>query len=44
ARRDIQGGGVKINQEVIKDESYRFVKGNYVIQLGKKRFMKLNIN
>ncbi len=44
ARRDIQGGGVKINQEVIKDESYRFVKGNYIIQLGKKRFMKLNIN
>ncbi|GAA9337541.1 tyrosine--tRNA ligase [Helicobacter pylori] len=44
ARRDIQGGGVKINQEAIKDESYRFVKGNYVIQLGKKRFMKLNIN
>ncbi|GAA7979588.1 tyrosine--tRNA ligase [Helicobacter pylori] len=44
ARRDIQGGGVKINQEAIKDENYRFVKGNYVIQLGKKRFMKLNIN
>ncbi|GAA7688682.1 tyrosine--tRNA ligase [Helicobacter pylori] len=44
ARRDIQGGGVKINQEAIKDEGYRFVKGNYVIQLGKKRFMKLNIN
>ncbi|GAA7308941.1 tyrosine--tRNA ligase [Helicobacter pylori] len=44
ARRDIQGGGVKINQEAVKDESYRFVKGNYVIQLGKKRFMKLNIN
>ncbi|GHR58843.1 tyrosine--tRNA ligase [Helicobacter pylori] len=44
ARRDIQGGGVKINQKVIKNESYRFVKGNYVIQLGKKRFMKLNIN
>ncbi|WP_441701239.1 tyrosine--tRNA ligase [Helicobacter pylori] len=44
ARRDIQGGGVKINQEVVKNESYRFVKGNYVIQLGKKRFMKLNIN
>ncbi len=44
ARRDIQGGGVKIDQEVVKNESYRFVKGNYVIQLGKKRFMKLNIN
>ncbi|AHZ28602.1 tyrosyl-tRNA synthetase [Helicobacter pylori] len=44
ARRDIQGGGVKINQEVVKNESYRFVKGNYIIQLGKKRFMKLNIN
>ncbi len=44
ARRDIQGGGVKINQEVVKNESYHFVKGNYVIQLGKKRFMKLNIN
>ncbi|GAA7194758.1 tyrosine--tRNA ligase [Helicobacter pylori] len=44
ARRDIQGGGVKINQEVVKNENYRFVKGNYVIQLGKKRFIKLNIN
>ncbi|GAA7976373.1 tyrosine--tRNA ligase [Helicobacter pylori] len=44
ARRDIQGGGVKIDQKMVKDENYRFVKGNYVIQLGKKRFMKLNIN
>ncbi|GAA9681458.1 tyrosine--tRNA ligase [Helicobacter pylori] len=44
ARRDIQGGGVKIDQKVVKDENYRFVKGNYVIQLGKKRFMKLSIN
>ncbi|AFI06395.1 tyrosine--tRNA ligase [Helicobacter cetorum] len=44
ARRDMQGGGVRINQEVIKDETYRFVKGIYVIQLGKKKFMKLNIN
>ncbi|GAA8548719.1 tyrosine--tRNA ligase [Helicobacter pylori] len=44
ARRDIQGGGVKIDQKAVKDENYRFVKGNYVIQLGKKRFMKLNIN
>ncbi|WP_104748934.1 tyrosine--tRNA ligase [Helicobacter cetorum] len=43
ARRDMQGGGVRINQEVIKDEAYRFVKGSYIVQLGKRKFMKLII-
>jgi len=48
ARRLIKGGGVKINDEKINDESY-LVKFNteqnhFKLQLGKKRFFKITIN
>ncbi|PAF48556.1 tyrosine--tRNA ligase [Helicobacter sp. 12S02634-8] len=40
ARRDIQGGGVKIDKQKIIDENYRFESGSYVLQIGKRKFIK----
>lgn len=40
ARRDIQGGALKINKEKIIDQDYRLQSGEYVIQIGKRKFVK----
>ena len=41
-RRSIKGGGVKVNGEKINDESLELpAKGEYVIQVGKRRFARL---
>lgn len=41
-RRSIQGGGVKINGEKISDENQEIdCSGEYVIQVGKRRFAKV---
>lgn len=40
ARRDIQGGALKINKEKIIDQDYRLKSGDYVIQIGKRKFVK----
>lgn len=40
ARRDIQGGALKINKEKIIDQDYRLQSGDYVIQIGKRKFVK----
>lgn len=40
ARRDIQGGALKINKEKITDQDYRLQSGDYVIQIGKRKFVK----
>lgn len=40
ARRDIQGGALKINKEKIVDQDYRLQSGDYVIQIGKRKFVK----
>lgn len=40
ARRDIQGGALKINKEKITDQDYRLQSGDYVIQIGKRKFIK----
>ncbi|PAF50539.1 tyrosine--tRNA ligase [Helicobacter sp. 13S00477-4] len=40
ARRDIQGGGVKINKQKIINENYKFELGEYIIQIGKRKFIK----
>ncbi len=40
ARRDIKAGGVRINQVVILDEQYQFSKGSYVVQVGKRKFIR----
>ena len=44
ARRDIKQGGVKINQEKVYDEKLQLTKGEYLLQVGKRKFAKLKVN
>ena len=44
-RRSIQGGGVKVNGEKIADENLEIAcSGEYVIQVGKRRFAKVRFS
>ncbi|WP_104708669.1 tyrosine--tRNA ligase [Helicobacter felis] len=43
ARRDILGGGVRLNHEVMKDDQYQFSKGSYIVQVGKRKFALVHI-
>lgn len=43
ARREIQGGALKINQEKVIDENLKLKKGEYVFQIGKRKFSKIII-
>ena len=44
ARRDIKQGGVKINQEKVIDEKLTLTTGEYLLQVGKRKFAKLKVN
>jgi len=44
ARRDIKQGGVKINQEKISDMQLQLSAGEYLLQVGKRKFAKLKVN
>ncbi len=44
ARRDIKQGGVKINQEKIHDMQLQLSTGEYLLQVGKRKFAKLKVN
>ena len=44
ARRDIKQGGVKINQEKVTDDNLQLVSGEYLLQVGKRKFAKLKVN
>ncbi len=44
ARRDIKQGGVKINQEKVSDEKLVLTTGEYLLQVGKRKFAKLKVN
>jgi tyrosyl-tRNA synthetase len=41
ARRDIKAGAVKIDQEKVVDEKLNLSKGEYILQKGKKNFVKV---
>jgi tyrosyl-tRNA synthetase len=43
ARRDIKQGGVKINQEKVTDEKMQLSTGEYLLQVGKRKFAKLKV-
>lgn len=43
ARRDIQGGALKINQEKVLNTDLRLQTGEYVFQIGKRKFSKIII-
>jgi len=44
ARRDIKQGGVKINQEKVTDDKLQLTSGEYLLQVGKRKFAKLKVN
>ncbi len=44
ARRDIKQGGVKINQQKVSDDNLQLTKGEYLLQVGKRKFAKLKVN
>ncbi len=43
ARRDIKQGGVRINQEKISDEKMNLSSGEYILQVGKRKFAKVKV-
>lgn len=43
ARRDIQSGGFRINQEKVLDIDLKMQKGEYIFQIGKRKFSKIII-
>ena len=42
--RIINQGGMRINNKKVEDKKTRLEKGNYLIQLGKKKHFKLKIS
>jgi tyrosyl-tRNA synthetase len=44
ARRDIKQGAVRIDQEKISDEQLKLKKGEYILQVGKRKFAKAKVN
>ena len=43
ARRDIKQGAVKIDQQKIDDEQLQLESGEYILQVGKRKFAKVRI-
>ncbi|GFO57374.1 tyrosine--tRNA ligase [Geomonas sp. Red276] len=43
-RRSIQGGGVKVDGKKIADDTAELAAGEYVIQVGKRRFAKVKLS
>ena len=44
ATRLIEGGGVRVDSSVISDKSLKLVAGSYVLQVGKRRFVRVNLS
>ncbi|MEJ2414936.1 MAG: tyrosine--tRNA ligase [Sulfurimonas sp.] len=43
ARRDIKQGAVKIDQEKVGDEQLQLESGEYILQVGKRKFARLKV-
>ncbi|MFC3868234.1 tyrosine--tRNA ligase [Helicobacter equorum] len=43
ARRDIKAGALKLNKQKISDENLKLDKGEFILQIGKRRFAKILI-
>ncbi|MCB4747036.1 MAG: tyrosine--tRNA ligase [Sulfurovum sp.] len=43
ARRDIQQGAVRIDQQKIHDQQMKLSKGEYILQVGKRKFIKIKV-
>jgi len=44
ARRDIKQGAVRIDQEKISDEQMKLEAGEFILQVGKRKFAKVRVN
>ncbi|MDD5406777.1 MAG: tyrosine--tRNA ligase [Sulfurovaceae bacterium] len=43
ARRDIAQGAIKINQEKLVDDQLQLENGEYIVQVGKRKFAKIKV-
>ncbi len=43
ARRDIQAGAVRVNKDKINDKDLHLEEGEYILQVGKRKFAKLKV-
>jgi tyrosine--tRNA ligase len=43
ARRDIAANAVSINQKKLSDEQLKLEAGEYILQVGKRKFAKLKV-
>jgi tyrosyl-tRNA synthetase len=43
ARRDINSGAAKLNQSRVKDEQLQLESGEYILQVGRRKFAKLKV-
>ena len=43
ARRDLQAGAVRIDQEKVLDKDLQLAAGDYILQVGKKKFAKVKV-
>jgi tyrosyl-tRNA synthetase len=44
ARRDIKQGAVKIDQQKVSDEQLQLSSGEYILQIGKRKFARLKVS
>ncbi len=44
ARRDIKQGAVKIDQQKVQDEQLKLSSGEYIVQVGKRKFAKVKVD
>ena len=43
AQRNVEQGGVRVNGDRIEDKSLQLPAGTYVIQVGKRKFARVNL-
>ena len=43
ARRDIKQGAVKIDQQKVEDEQLQLQSGEYIVQVGKRKFARAKV-
>lgn len=44
AQRNVEQGGVRVNGDRVEDKSLQLPAGTYVVQLGKRKFARVNLN
>jgi tyrosyl-tRNA synthetase len=44
AQRNVEQGGVRVNGDRVEDKSLQLPAGTYVVQVGKRKFARVNLN